>query len=128
MGNKYRIRKTGEIIEIISYGGSTTRTDTLDYVSYIDSKGVEHEREHLNLYWDLEQVENPNTNDNFDRILRMNTEAERRQIAAMVMQGLLSNSEIIVQALTDKDKRDLARESVSIADALIAELNKKKDK
>lgn len=66
------------------------------------------------------------TNDNFNRIVEMNTEAERRQIAAMAMQGLLSNSEIIVQGLTDKDKRDLARESVSIADALIAELNKKK--
>lgn len=51
----------------------------------------------------------------------------RQQIAAMAMQGILSNSEIIVQSLTDKDKRDLARESVSIADALIAELNKKKD-
>ena len=57
----------------------------------------------------------------------MNTEAERRKIAAMGMQGLLSNSEIIVQGLTDKDKKDLAREAVSVADALIAELNKKKD-
>lgn len=67
------------------------------------------------------------TNDDFNRIIEMNAEAERRQIAAMAMQGLLSNSEIIVQALTNGDKKDLARESVSIADALIAELNKKKD-
>lgn len=64
---------------------------------------------------------------NFDRIVEMNTEAERRKMAAMAMQGMLSNSEIIVQALTNKDKKDLAREVVSIADALIAELNKRKD-
>ena len=63
----------------------------------------------------------------FNRIIEMNTEVERRKMAAMAMQGMLSNSEIIVQALTNGDKKDLARESVSIADALIAELNKKKD-
>lgn len=51
----------------------------------------------------------------------------RQQIAAMAMQGILSNSEIIVNALTNEDKKKLAIESVSIADALIAELNKKKD-
>lgn len=67
------------------------------------------------------------TNDCFNRIIEINTEAERRKIAAMAMQGLLSNSEIFVNSLTDKDKRVLARESVSIADALLAELNKKKD-
>lgn len=63
----------------------------------------------------------------FNRIIEMNAEAERRKFAAMAMQGLLSNSEILVHSLTDKDKRALARESVSIADALIAELNKEKD-
>ena len=66
-------------------------------------------------------------NDNFNRILEMNTESERRKIAAMAMQGLLSNSGLLVHSLSDKDKRDLARESISIADALIAELNKKKE-
>ena len=63
----------------------------------------------------------------FDRIIELNTEVERRKIAAMAMQGMLSNSEIIIQALTNKEKKDLAREVVSIADALIAELNKEKD-
>lgn len=41
---KARNRKTGEIVDVISYGGSTVRSDVLDYVSYIDSKGVEHSR------------------------------------------------------------------------------------
>lgn len=65
--------------------------------------------------------------DDFNHIIEMNAEVERRKIAAMAMQGMLSNSEIIIQALTNKEKKDLAREVVSIADALIAELNKKKD-
>lgn len=65
--------------------------------------------------------------DYFNHIIEMNTEVERRRFAAMAMQGMLSNSEIIIQALTNKDKKNLAREVVSIADALIAELNKKKD-
>ncbi len=65
-----------------------------------------------------------NNDTQFSEILRMNTEVERRKYAAMAMQGILSNGSIIVQALTDKDKKDLAREARSIADALIAELKK----
>ena len=50
------IRKTGEEITIISYGGGIDRSDVLDYVSYIDSHGKEHPREKLNLYWDIEVI------------------------------------------------------------------------
>ena len=51
---KYRNRKTGEIGEITSYSSNTDRTKD-DYVSYIDSKGVEHHRERgLNINWDFE--------------------------------------------------------------------------
>jgi hypothetical protein len=50
------IRKTGEEITIISYGGGIDRSDVFDYVSYIDSHGVEHPREKLNFYWDIEVV------------------------------------------------------------------------
>ena len=53
---KARIRKTGEVVEIISYSSRTQRCDTVDYVSYIDSKGGEHDREPLNLYWDFEVI------------------------------------------------------------------------
>lgn len=51
------IRKTGEEITIVSYGGRIDRSDVLDYVSYIDSKGVEHPREKMNLYWDIEVID-----------------------------------------------------------------------
>lgn len=54
---KAKIRKTGEIVEIISYTGSPNRNEVLDSVSYIDSKGNEHPREKLNFYWDFELIQ-----------------------------------------------------------------------
>lgn len=53
---KAKNRKTGEIVEIISYSSRVQRCDAVDYVSYIDSKGNEHDRESLNLYWDFEVI------------------------------------------------------------------------
>lgn len=50
-----KIRKTGELIDVISWTGNLTRNEAIDTVSYIDSKGVEHPREEMNFYWDLTQ-------------------------------------------------------------------------
>lgn len=62
---KYRNRKTGEIVEIISFSPDTDRTKD-DYVSYIDSNGVEHPRvKGLNIHWDFEIV---GCNDDFSYI------------------------------------------------------------
>jgi len=52
---KARIRKTGEIVDIVCYTGTTSRA-TGDTVSYIDSNGVEHYRENLNYFIDFEEV------------------------------------------------------------------------
>lgn len=56
---KARNRKTGEVVEIISYSGRVDRDDVLDYVNYIDSNGKEHTEDGrgLNFYWDFEPVE-----------------------------------------------------------------------
>ena len=69
------------------------------------------------------------TNDDFSRILEMNTEAERRHIASMALQGLLANCKIVPNPnIPDEDMPKLLAEiCVKIADALIAELNKKKE-
>lgn len=71
------------------------------------------------------------TNDNFNRILEMNTEAERRKIAAMAMQGILANPEEVHRAgICSKSNImpvAIAEYAVACADALIAKLNKKKD-
>lgn len=76
--------------------------------------------------------------DYFNRILRMNTEAERRKIAAMAMQGLLRNPkfdkdyELYCSACygtcsSPEPKEDyMAMCAVRYADALLTQLNKKK--
>jgi hypothetical protein len=107
---KARIRKTGEIVDVICYGGSPhSRSDVLDYVNYIDSQGVEHTvPNHLNYYWDFEPIET--TTDDHWQELR-----ERAAIAAM--QGVMNFFGSI-----DYNKETIAKLSVEQADALIEEL------
>lgn len=55
---KAKIRKTGEIVDIISWSSDTTRDNVSDYVSYIDSNGIEHPNvKGLNFYWDFESID-----------------------------------------------------------------------
>lgn len=51
---KYRLRKTGELVEIVAWETAEKgdRSES-DWVSYIDSNGVEHIKEHLTLEWDF---------------------------------------------------------------------------
>ena len=112
---KRRFRKTGEVVDVISYNKYTTtkRNSELDWVSYIDSKGVEHEHEkRLNIYWDFEDVKEASNTD-------VNWEQVRIKAAISALQSFCSNSE----TFDNKDDK-LARWSVSCADALIAELKK----
>lgn len=60
------------------------------------------------------------TNDNFNRIMEMNTEDERRKIAAMAMQGIIANGELV-------DPDEVTDMALIYADELIAKLNKKTD-
>lgn len=61
-------------------------------------------------------------NDIFTRIIEMNTDVERRKIAANAMYAMLSNS-----AYTKPfDVAEIAELAVNVTDALIMELNKKK--
>lgn len=67
-------------------------------------------------------------NEDFNRILEMNTEAERRQIAAQVMCAMLARPMDFLSISECMDiENSIAKKSVAYADALIAELNKKKD-
>lgn len=110
---KARIRKTGEIVDIISYSGGTVRNNILDKVSYIDSKGVEHDREILNFYWDFETItdEKENTSSTID------WDQVRLQIALEMAKFVCKESKAI-------SFKDLAARSVGFADALIEELKK----
>lgn len=51
---KYRLRKTDEQVEIVAWetADKGARNEN-DWVSYIDSTGVEHIKEHLTLEWDF---------------------------------------------------------------------------
>ena len=108
---KKRIRKTGEIVDVISYNKytSTSRNSELDWVSYVNSKGMEHEHEKgLNIYWDFEDVEEvPNTHIDWEQV--------RINAAISALQGFAA-------APDRASAHELALWSVCAADALIAEL------
>ena len=58
ISTKYIIRKTGEEIEVIDFDVKErgNRSDE-DWVTYIDSKGEEHLKEHLNLMLDFKPTD-----------------------------------------------------------------------
>ena len=67
IGGKSILRSTGEEVEIIDFVAKERgdRTDE-DWVTYIDSKGNEHIREHLNIQLDFKPVVNDTWNKVFD--------------------------------------------------------------
>lgn len=109
---KKRIRKTGEIVDVINYYNlMSDERDTNDSVSYIDSKGEEHHHEKgLNLWWDFKDVE---------EVLNTDIDWEKVRIKAAIsaLQGFAASPQI---ASIDT----LVRWSVCAADTLIAELKK----
>ena len=108
---KHRIRKTREIISVISFNGDTTRTN-FDSVSYIDSKGRER-KEPYNYYWDLEEVEETK---------EVSLEETRLTIAKDILVGLAQNCH---QRIVDSSSEELARWSIETADELIKQLKNK---
>lgn len=124
---KKRIRKTGEIVDVITYNdcSSKTKRKKYDYVSYIDSNGTPHYLERgLNIYWDFEDVEEELTKG-------IDWKQARIDAAIAAMNDILTNSELQLLAFdgrTDKNNRQIpiyvSEMAVAFADALIAELKK----
>ena len=111
---KKRIRKTGEIVDVINYYNlMSSERDTNDSVSYIDSKGVEHPNEKgLNLWWDFEDVEEAKSTD-------IDWKQCRYEIAKEVFASIYDFT---------IDRINFAKYAVDAADALIAELKKGDEK
>lgn len=125
---KKRIRKTGEIVAVISYNKytSTARIPELDWVSYVDSKGMEHEHEKgLNIYWDFEDVEEVQSTN-------IDWEQRRYEIAKEVLPGQILFWEKCNELDADDNNDEpwgnsyetAAKFSVIVADTLMAELRK----
>ena len=113
---KKRIRKTGEIVDVITYSNPyASDRDDRDVVSYIDSKGIEHHSERgLNMWWDFEDVEEV-----------LSTDIDWKQVRIRAAIGAMQSfiREIYIHDDTPR-KKTIASLSVSHADALIAELKK----
>lgn len=107
---KKRIRKTGEIVDVIAYYNLMgAERDSNDSISYIDSKGEEHHYEKgLNLWWDFEDVEEALNTD-------IDWEQRRYKIAKEVFASIYDFT---------IDRINFAKYAVDAADALIAELKK----
>lgn len=122
---KKRIRKTGEIVDVIAwYNIMGAERDKDDSVSYIDSKGNECVKvEGLNLAWDFEDVKEVLSAD-------IDWEQRRYEIAKTMMHAIYlddGNAEKSDKSGFDFEYKDLqgsAKEAVRFADALIAELKK----
>lgn len=105
---KARDRYTDEIVEIISFCGTTQRNEDLDRVSYIDSEGQEHPNEKLNYYWDFEPIDS-NRNE-------IDWEQRRFEIAKDIYSRNYWNGKVTAKAC--------AKIAVERANILIAELKK----
>ena len=112
---KKRIRKTGEIVDVISYYNCyCSERDTTDSVSYIDSKGVEHRNERgLNLWWDFEDVEEVLSTD-------IDWNQRRYEIAKEAVRGVALNED----TFSNVEIKTTVKNALKFADALIAELKK----
>lgn len=113
---KKRIRKTGEIVDVINYSAPNLGREKDDYVSYIDSKGIEHVAEHgLNIHWDFEDVEEELTKE-------IDWEQVRIDASIAALKGFSSNPH---NQMVDAPIQKLSEWAVKAADALIAELKKR---
>lgn len=107
---KYRIRKTGEAVDVVSYRSNIQRDEYYqDKVSYIDSKGIEHPDVHMNLYWDFEKV-----SDKIENPIKREIDWEERRYEIA--------KAILLKAVNIFEKPDPAVIAVFYADSLIKEL------
>ena len=114
---KARIRKTGEIVDVISYNTCSTIRSHQDYVSYIDSKGEEHDRESLNYYWDFEPIETITEVDN------KHWQDVRERAAIAAMQSLIREKYDATDGFLYS--QSIAVDAVEYADTLVEQIKKK---
>lgn len=122
---KARIRKTGEIVDVIAFKYSEACPEK-DWVRYVDSEGLDLIQE-LNALEDLEVIDK--TEDK-----AVDWEQRRYDLAKSAMNGILSNENEVGFACSEATRygknekhtipKDIAQYAVACADALIEELRK----
>ena len=113
---KKKFLKTGEIVRVVGWNGEDDKRRKTDWVSYIDSKGGEHEMvKGLNYHWDFDEVD---THELYEkREHERNVNGHFCLFAGMAMQG------IIIQGKLRSEKM-IAVSSVKLAKELTEELSK----
>ena len=113
---KARNRKTGEIVEVISWSGKIDRNNVLDYVYYIDSEGNEHtdDGRGLNLFWDFETAIEDKESMNL-----IDWESFRRNTAKDIVTAYISTSSGF---FNDVGIKKVVKYALSLADELIKQL------
>ena len=101
------VRKTGEIIDVITYTCGTT-PEKSDVVNYVDGEG-NYKSAKLNYYWDLEDIDDNKTEEEYWKEFRS-------QAALSILNGILSHSTFRDDWMPDVDK------SVTIANYLVKKL------
>ena len=101
IGGKSILRSTGEEVEIIDsqIKERGARSDE-DWVTYIDSKGNEHIKEHLNIQLDFKPVVNDTWNKVFDFATNSKTPTTRNSRIFEVAKELVKNGSHVSTAVS----------------------------
>lgn len=124
---KAKIRKTGEIVDVISYNLQSSIRSSQDFVSYIDSNGVEHERESLNYYWDFEQINDVKNDIHWQNVREHAAIAAMEKTLDMLIIDKDYFTDIIAEGFRGDKKtypNEIADFAVACADALVEQLKK----
>lgn len=106
---KYILRSTGEEVEVIDFNlpnrGMRTEAKDLtfeegDWVTYIDSQGKEHIREHLNIQLDFKAVSNDTFNKLLDAAKSSNIPSTKNQRVFEVAKELVKNGSHVSAAVS----------------------------
>jgi len=109
IGGKMVLRRTGEEVEIIDSNmpnrGMRTEPKDLtfeegDWVTYIDSKGNEHIKEHLNIQFDFKPVVNDTWNRVFDFAAKSKMPTTRNSRIFEVAKELVKNGSPVSTAVS----------------------------
>ena len=106
---KFILRSTGEEVEVIEFNlpnrGMRTEAKDLtfeegDWVTYIDSRGKEHIREHLNIQLDFKTVSNDTFNKLLDAAKSSNIPTTKNQRIFEVAKELVKNGSHVSAAVS----------------------------